>query len=106
MTEGEQHAKIWNAISKTEKFGPGDLRALRESLASVHTFTQPGQVMIASRLSVEVIDALMSLDHSIHKLDETSANLITTTNKLTQRILWLTVVAIVIALAAFAFQIL
>jgi hypothetical protein len=61
--------------------------------------------MILSRLSVEIIDALIALKSSVHKLDQTSTDLITTTNKLTQRILWLTVVAVIFGLLAFAFQI-
>src|SRR5437762_2869694 len=101
MTEAEQHERVWAAISKTGRFSPEDLQSLREGLRSVPTFTQPGHVMILSRLSVEIIDALIALNSSVHKLDQTSTDLITTTNKLTQRIFWLTVVAVIIGLLAF-----
>jgi hypothetical protein len=74
-----------------------DLATLRQNAGVLGRKTGPALIMVQSRLNVELISKLIQLDRSIGILNESSSSLVGATNRLTKRILYLTVVGIVIA---------
>lgn len=85
-TPEEKAAAIQQALSKKQKFSAPDLQILREN-AELLEGHGPNNNYYLFRMQIEFIDAIRSLD-------EVSAKLITTTNRLTGVILALTVVGI------------
>src|SRR5271165_3028499 len=81
---------IARLLQKPKTYARDELDTLRAGFAESHCI-QDNQTYVMSRLNLELIDRI------IH-LDDTSTELINTTNKLTSRILWLTVVGVALAL--------
>lgn len=79
-------------LSKTGKLNRDDLEVLREKIGCVPQLQGGRGDWVVTRMEVELVDA-------ITQLDETSTQLITTTNKLTRKILGLTVVGVAVAVA-------
>ena len=79
-------------VEKPDKFTREDLKTIRLNIPSLTQFYASHASMLQGRMTIELID-------SIWHLDDTSTNLINTTNRLTTRILWLTVVGVLVAAA-------
>jgi len=88
-TAEEQRNAITEVLVKQQKLTATDLQMLRNSGAGVSLLSGKSDYFVF-RMEVELIDA-------IRALDETSAELIEKTNKLTTAILILTVVGVILA---------
>jgi hypothetical protein len=84
--------KFSRVLSKAGKLNKEDLEVLRQNIGSIPQLRDGRGDWVVTRMEVELVDA-------ITRLDETSTQLITTTNRLTRKILWLTVVGVAVALA-------
>lgn len=89
-TAEEENRLFRDILDKHEKFTDADLQLLRELTGEFH---RQGYGWLKGRMEVEVIAAIEAFDRS-------SAALVDTTNRLTQRILWLTVVTVIVAVIA------
>jgi len=89
-TPEEKAAAIQQALSRKQKFTATDLQILRENAELLEGHDKKNDYYLF-RMQIEMIDAIRSLD-------EASARLITTTNRLTGVILALTVVGIALTL--------
>jgi hypothetical protein len=85
--DGKQTPQL---LRKHEPFTREDLNTLRAGFAESYSIPD-GQTFVMARLNLELIDRI------IH-LDDTSTELINTTNTLTSRILLLTVVGVGVGL--------
>jgi len=89
--EHEQH--FYQLIGKRESLTDEDLQTLRDVLSRANFNMVRPHVFGKAQLRVDV-----DLIDSLRKFDRASAALVSTTNRLTRRILWLTVGAIFIGL--------
>lgn len=91
--------ELFDFLRNNKQFDSDDLQRLREGLSSatVALNTPANVAWINSRLAVESIDAMKDLNESIRKLDVSSTNLVTRTNRLTRVILWVTLAAVFFA---------
>jgi hypothetical protein len=88
---GDDAAGFWQEIRKPGAFTHECIEALRPLVEREKSLTSPTHVYVAERVGLETLDAMIRLDASIRKLDESSGELVSTTNRLTTRIFWLTV---------------
>ncbi len=82
--------RLKELFGSTRKFTVDDLQVLREDAAQTNHMTGKQDAWFTTRMTVELID-------TIRTLDETSARLIKTTNRLTAVILGITAVAFALA---------
>ena len=73
------------------------MATLRQNVGGFAHMTGATATLARARVNVELVDKLLQLDRSIKTLNESSSELVGTTNRLTKRILYLTVVGIVLA---------
>ncbi len=92
----EAFGTVWDLLKKDE-WTAHDLDSLRRNIMGFSEIHGGGAVLAQGRLTVELIDRLLRLDESIKSLNESSSNLVGTTNRLTEWILVLTVVGIALA---------
>jgi|SRR5579863_1254273 len=81
-------------LQKHEPLTRDELNTLRAGFAESHCITD-NQTYVMARMNLELIDRI------IH-LDDASANLLTIANRLTKRILELTIVGVVVAIVGLA----
>jgi hypothetical protein len=86
----DQTAAVRGVLEKEQKLTAADLQVLRENTRAVQHLSGRSDYAYVFRMEVELIDA-------IRALDETSAELIQQTNRLTSRIFVLTIVGVVVA---------
>lgn len=84
--------RLKELFASCRKFTAADLQVLRDDAAATNAMTGKQDAWFTTRMTVELID-------TIRTLDQTSAKLIQTTNTLTAVILGVTVIAVVIAIA-------
>ena len=86
------HNRMFKILKKPGTLTDEELDELRKF------FPQPGSPVSIAQSNVADFRMNIELIAAIRTFDKASTNLVTTTNRLTQRILWLTVVAVGIAL--------
>ena len=86
----ENVSKLQQLLAQPQPLTDEDLQKLR-SLVSVSLYLGPNQLQVAElRATVELLD-------SIRRFDKASGQLVVTTNLLTKRIYWLTILAVILA---------
>ena len=100
--------ELYDLLRKQEQLTPDDLRILREGISgATAAFHTPENVAwLNSRLAVESITAMVELNKSIRKLDDSSTELISKTNVLTRYILGAAFAAVILAAAQVAVAVL
>lgn len=91
---------LFALLQTREPFSLDDLQVLRDGLLGASSaFTNPANTAwLESRLNVETINSLIELNKAIQNLNASSTELVSTTNRLTTRILWLTVVGVIVGI--------
>ena len=93
MPPEDHEQRFYHLIGKREPLTDDDLQTLRDVLSRANFNMVRPHVLGKAQLRVDI-----DLIASLRSFDKASAALVTTTNKLTSRILWLTVGAIFIGL--------
>jgi hypothetical protein len=86
-TEQELLNKVWATFTQPKSFTSVELDFLRSNIKRLAHYNDRTQSVAQTRVAVELLDA-------IQRFDKASGELVTTTNKLTRRILILTWVMI------------
>lgn len=89
-TEQELRNKIWATFLQAREFTSIELDFLRSHIQLLAHYNEPTAQVAQTRVAVELLD-------SIQRFDKVSSDLIETTNKLTARVLTLTIWGVVIA---------
>jgi hypothetical protein len=95
MDKVQTERQLRDVFAKTSALTADDLNVIRAKAAMMPTLTGSLESAVMARLEVELIDA-------IRRLDATSVRLITKTNALTRKILYLTIVGVVLAFVGIA----
>jgi len=87
-----------NLIRSAGRFTVEQIEALRKSLPISGNVASPMRLYTRDRLNIEILESLLRLDSSIRRLDQSSTELVTTTNRVPRRTLYLTWVGVVLGI--------
>lgn len=95
--------RISEIVNLPNAYGPEDIDEMRDSLRDLQGWqNQTAYFMASIRTNIETLSVLMRLRDAIDHFDKSSAELVSQTNALTSRGLWLNAVTLLIALASLA----